>query len=58
MAGRLLEDDASLDQVRAKSFWPPKPKSEPQITSPTRNPGPNPTRPWGDVIARTFKLKG
>jgi hypothetical protein len=58
MAGRLLEDDASLDQVRAK-LLAAKAEAEPQITSHHPQPGPNPTtRPWGDVIARTFKLKG
>jgi len=58
MAGRLLEDDASLDQVRAK-LLAAKAEAEPQISSHHPQPGPNPTtRPWGDVIARTFKLKG
>jgi hypothetical protein len=58
MAGRLLEDDANLDQVRAK-LLAAKAEAEPQITSHHPQPGPNPTtRPWGDVIARTFKLKG
>ena len=58
MAGRLLEDDAGLDQVRAK-LLATKADAEPQITSHHPQPGPSPTtRPWGDVIARTFKLKG
>jgi ATP-dependent protease ClpP protease subunit len=58
MAGRFLEEDASLDQVRAK-LLDAKAEAEPQITSHHPQPGPSPTtRPWGDVIARTFKLKG
>jgi len=58
MAGRLLEEDAGLDAVRAR-LLAAKAEAEPQITSHHPQPGPNPTtRPWGDVIARTFKLKG
>jgi len=58
MAGRFLEEDASLDQVRAK-LLAAKAEAEPKITSHHPQPGPSPTtRPWGDVIARTFKLKG
>jgi ATP-dependent protease ClpP protease subunit len=58
MAGRFLEEDASLDQVRGK-LLDAKAEAEPQITSHHPQPGPSPTtRPWGDVIARTFKLKG
>ena len=58
MAGRFLEEDASLEAVRA-SLLAAKAEAEPQITSHHPQPGPNPTtRPWGDVIARTFKLKG
>ena len=58
MAGRFLEEDASIDQVRAK-LLAAKAEAEPQITSHHPQPGPSPTtRPWGDVIARTFKLKG
>ncbi|ALI55977.1 head maturation protease, ClpP-related [Celeribacter marinus] len=58
MAGRFLEEDASLDAVRAQ-LLAAKAEAVPQITSHHPQPGPNPTaRPWGDVIARTFKLKG
>lgn len=58
MAGRFLEEDASLDAVRAQ-LLAAKAEAAPQITSHHPQPGPNPTaRPWGDVIARTFKLKG
>lgn len=58
MAGRFLEEDASLDAVRA-NLLDAKAEATPQITSHHPQPGPNPTtRPWGDVIARTFKLKG
>ena len=58
MAGRFLEENASLDAVRA-SLLDARADAEPQITPHHPQPGPNPTtRPWGDVIARTFKLKG
>ena len=58
MAGKFLEEDASLDTVRAK-LLAARAEATPPITSHHPQPGPNPTaRPWGDVIARTFKLKG
>jgi hypothetical protein len=58
MAGRFLEEEASLDAVRA-SLLDARADAAPQITPHHPQPGPNPTtRPWGDVIARTFKLKG
>ena len=58
MAGRFLEEDVGLDAVRAK-LLAAKAEAMPPITSDLPQPGPNPTaRPWGDVIARTFKLKG
>jgi ATP-dependent protease ClpP protease subunit len=58
MAGRFLEENASLDAVRA-SLLDAKAEAEPQITSHHPQPGPSPrTRPWGDVIDRAFKLKG
>ena len=58
MAGRFLEEDAGLDAVRA-SLLDAKAEATPQISPHHPQPGPNPTtRPWGDVIAHTFKLKG
>ena len=58
MAGRFLEEDASLDAVRA-SLLHAKAEAALQIIPHHPQPGPNPTaRPWGDVIAHTFKLKG
>ena len=57
-AGRFLEDDASLDAVRA-SLLAAKAQAEPEITPHHPQPGrSSTTRPWGDVIARTFKSKG
>ncbi|CUH39536.1 ATP-dependent Clp protease proteolytic subunit 1 [Jannaschia seosinensis] len=58
MAGRFLEEDASLDAVRA-SLLDAKAEAAPQINPHHPQPGRSETtRPWGDVIARTFKLKG
>ncbi|MEI4234873.1 head maturation protease, ClpP-related [Roseovarius sp. D22-M7] len=58
MAGRFLEEDASLDGVRA-SLLDARAEAAPQITPHHPQPGRSETtRPWGDVIARTFKLKG
>ncbi|SLN77313.1 head maturation protease, ClpP-related [Roseisalinus antarcticus] len=58
MAGRFLEEDASLDQVRAK-LLAAKAEAEPQITSHHPQPGRTTTaRPWSEIVARTFKLKG
>jgi ATP-dependent Clp protease protease subunit len=57
-AGRFLEEDASLDAVRS-SLLAARAEAEAQISPHHPQPGPTPTaRPWGDVIARTFKLKG
>jgi ATP-dependent Clp protease protease subunit len=57
-AGRFLEDDATLDAVRA-SLLAAKAQAEPEITPHHPQPGrSSTTRPWGDVIARTFKSKG
>jgi hypothetical protein len=57
-AGRFLEDDATLDAVRA-SLLAAKAQAEPEITPHHPQPGrSSTTRPWGDVIARTFKHKG
>ena len=58
MAGRFLEEDASLDAVRAH-LLDAKVEAAPEITPHHPQPGrTTTTRPWGDVIARTFKLKG
>jgi len=58
MAGRFLEEDTSLDAVRT-SLLAAKAEAEPQIMPHHPQPGrSSTTRPWGDVIARTFKLKG
>jgi ATP-dependent protease ClpP protease subunit len=58
MAGRFLEKDASLDAVRA-ALLDAKAEAAPEITPHHPQPGRGAaTRPWGDVIARTFKLKG
>lgn len=57
-AGRFLEEDASLDAVRS-SLLAARAEAEAQISPHHPQPGPTPiARPWGDVIARTFKMKG
>jgi ATP-dependent Clp protease protease subunit len=58
MAGRFLEEDAYLDVVRAQ-LLAAKAEADPQITPHHPQPGrSSSTRPWGDVIARTFRQKG
>lgn len=58
MAGRFLEQDAGLDAVRAQ-LLAAKAEADPQITPHHPQPGrSSTTRPWGDVIARTFRQKG
>ncbi len=58
MAGRFLEEDAGLDAVRAQ-LLAAKAETEPQINPHHPQPGRSSnTRPWGDVIARTFRQKG
>ena len=58
MAGRFLDQEASLETVRA-SLLAARAEAEPEITPHHPQPGPTPSaRPWGDVIARTFKTKG
>jgi hypothetical protein len=58
MAGRFLEEDANLDAVRA-SLLDARAEAAPQITPHHPQPGRSETtRPWGDVIAQAFKLKG
>ena len=58
MADRFLKDDASLDEVRA-ALLAAKAEAEPEITPHHPQPGRGATtRPWGEIVARTFKLKG
>ena len=57
-AGRFLEEDASLDAVRA-ALLAARAEAEPEIAGHHAQPGrPTTTRPWGEIVARTFKLKG
>jgi ATP-dependent protease ClpP protease subunit len=58
MAGRFLEADASLDEVRA-TLLALRSEAEPEIASQHPQPGrSSAARPWGEIVARTFKLKG
>ena len=58
MAGRFLEEDAGLETVRAR-LLEARAEGSPEITPHHPQPGRgSATRPWGDVIARTFKMKG
>lgn len=58
LAGRFLEEDASIDAVRAR-LLALRSEAAPQISPHHPQPGRSTTtRPWGDVIARTFRLKG
>jgi ATP-dependent Clp protease, protease subunit len=58
MAGRFLEEDAGLDAVRAQ-LLAAKAEADLQITPHHPQPGrSSTTRPWDDVIARTFRQKG
>ena len=58
MAGRFLEEEASLEAVRARLIEA-RAEATAEITPHHPQPGRSTTaRPWGDVIARTFKLKG
>ena len=58
MAGRFLEQEASLDEVRA-ALLAAKAEAEPEIAPHHPQPGrSSAARPWGEVVARTFKLKG
>jgi len=58
MAGRFLEQDASLDDVRM-ALLALRSEAEPEITAHHAQPGRSTTaRPWGEIVARTFKLKG
>jgi ATP-dependent protease ClpP protease subunit len=58
MAGRFLEQDMSLDEVRA-TLLAAKAEAEPEIAPHHPQPGrSSAARPWGEIVARTFKLKG
>lgn len=58
MAASFLSSEASLEDIR-KVLIDAKAAAEPDISSSHPQPGPAPqAKPWGDVIARTFKRKG
>lgn len=58
MAGRYLEEDIVLEDVRAR-LLAVKAAATPDITAAHAQPGRGATtNTWGDVIARTFKTKG
>jgi hypothetical protein len=58
MAAGFLEQNASLEAVRA-ALLEARAKSDPDISAAHSQPGPGSVaKPWGDVIARTFKRKG
>ena len=58
MAAGFLASEASLEDIR-KVLIDAKAADDPDISSTHPQPGPAPqAKPWGDVIARTFKRKG
>ncbi|SFB96984.1 head maturation protease, ClpP-related [Tropicimonas isoalkanivorans] len=58
MAARFLEQDVGLDEVRA-ALIAAKAEAEPEIAPHHPQPGrSSAARPWGEIVARTFKLKG
>jgi len=58
MVGRFLERDTDIDDVRA-ALLATRAEAEPDISAAHLQPGrPSGARPWGDVIASTFRLKG
>jgi ATP-dependent Clp protease, protease subunit len=58
LAGRFLDGDSSLDDVRA-SLLAARAEAEPEIAPHHPQPGRNSAaRPWGEIVARTFKLRG
>jgi hypothetical protein len=58
MAGRFLEADMGLDEVRA-ALLAARAEAEPEIAPHHPQPGrSSAARPWGEIVARTFKLKG
>jgi hypothetical protein len=57
-ARRFLEAGASLDEVRA-ALLAARADATPEVTALHPQPGrPGDARPWGEVIARTFKSRG
>jgi ATP-dependent protease ClpP protease subunit len=59
MAGRFLEEDASLDEVRTRLLAAKAENTPDIITAAHAQPGrAASTQSWGDVIARTFRQKG
>jgi ATP-dependent Clp protease protease subunit len=58
MAGGFIAQDTNFEEVRA-ALLAANAEAEPQISPHHPQPGPTPSaRPWGDVIARTFRQKG
>ncbi|MGR3593091.1 MAG: head maturation protease, ClpP-related [Limimaricola soesokkakensis] len=58
MAGHFLEQEVSLDEVRA-ALLAAKAEAAPEIAPHHPQPGrSSAARPWGEIVARTFKLKG
>ena len=59
MAGRFLEDDLGLDEVRGRLLAQRAEAAPADIMNAHPQPGRAATiNPWGEVIARTFKTKG
>ena len=58
MAAGFLSAETSLEDIR-KALIDARAADDPDISSTHPQPGPAPqAKPWGDVIARTFKRKG
>ncbi len=58
MAAGFLNSETSLEDIR-KALIDARAADDPDISSTHPQPGPAPqAKPWGDVIARTFKRKG
>jgi ATP-dependent Clp protease, protease subunit len=58
LAGRFLDGDSSLEEVRA-TLLAAKTAAEPEIAPHHPQPGRSTAaRPWGEIVARTFKLRG
>jgi len=58
MAAGFLNSESSLEDIR-KALIDARAADDPDISSTHPQPGPAPqAKPWGDVIARTFKRKG